>query len=299
MPSGSPCSVRTRTSPTRASRSPRAAWRTSRPAASPCSACAASGSSPATATSLSTTTTRRRASCGPRARRRGDGATGPAGLAMEELPIRDAEPLRAELVALVQAVREGRGPGTGRRGRAPRRSDLAERILAALPGASGPPRDLGRRRNPLHRSGLHARARLDRPLAATKVASFPCTRAVHLSWTRFRAGTTPRLRPPTDSRWTFRGAALASITVDALLENGVHFGHRASRWNPKMKPYIHGKRNTIHIIDLKATVRGPRACEPLPQARHRRGRGRALGRHEALGAGGRPCRRGPHEHART
>ena len=49
---------------------------------------------------------------------------------------------------------------------------------------------------------------------------------------------------------------MASISVDALLENGVHFGHRASRWNPKMKPYIHGKRNTIHIIDLKATVRG-------------------------------------------
>lgn len=49
---------------------------------------------------------------------------------------------------------------------------------------------------------------------------------------------------------------MASISVDALLENGVHFGHRVSRWNPKMKPYIHGKRNTIHIIDLKATVRG-------------------------------------------
>ena len=49
---------------------------------------------------------------------------------------------------------------------------------------------------------------------------------------------------------------LASITVDALLENGVHFGHRASRWNPKMKPFIHGKRNAIHIIDLKSTVRG-------------------------------------------
>jgi small subunit ribosomal protein S2 len=36
----------------------------------------------------------------------------------------------------------------------------------------------------------------------------------------------------------------------------VHFGHRASRWNPKMKPYIYGKRNLIHIIDLKETVRG-------------------------------------------
>ena len=49
---------------------------------------------------------------------------------------------------------------------------------------------------------------------------------------------------------------MAQLTVDTLLENGVHFGHRASRWNPKMKPFIHGKRNTIHIIDLRATVRG-------------------------------------------
>jgi small subunit ribosomal protein S2 len=57
---------------------------------------------------------------------------------------------------------------------------------------------------------------------------------------------------------------LPLITIDALLENGVHFGHRASRWNPKMKPFIHGKRNTIHIIDLRATVRGlVRACHYL------------------------------------
>lgn len=49
---------------------------------------------------------------------------------------------------------------------------------------------------------------------------------------------------------------MSSITVEALLENGVHFGHRVSRWNPKMRAYIHGRRNTIHIIDLKATVRG-------------------------------------------
>ncbi len=49
---------------------------------------------------------------------------------------------------------------------------------------------------------------------------------------------------------------MAQITVDKLLENGVHFGHRVSRWNPKMKPYIHGKRNTIHIINLEETVRG-------------------------------------------
>ena len=49
---------------------------------------------------------------------------------------------------------------------------------------------------------------------------------------------------------------MSEITVGKLLENGVHFGHRASRWNPKMKRYIHGKRNTIHIIDLRATVAG-------------------------------------------
>jgi small subunit ribosomal protein S2 len=39
-----------------------------------------------------------------------------------------------------------------------------------------------------------------------------------------------------------------------LLEAGVHFGHQTSRWNPKMKPYIFGARNGIHIIDLQQTV---------------------------------------------
>ena len=47
-----------------------------------------------------------------------------------------------------------------------------------------------------------------------------------------------------------------AIVVKDLIDAGVHFGHRASRWNPKMKPYIYGKRNQIHIIDLKETVRG-------------------------------------------
>lgn len=44
--------------------------------------------------------------------------------------------------------------------------------------------------------------------------------------------------------------------VKNLIEAGVHFGHRASRWNPKMKPYIFGKRNLIHIIDIRQTLRG-------------------------------------------
>ncbi len=47
-----------------------------------------------------------------------------------------------------------------------------------------------------------------------------------------------------------------AIVVKDLIDSGVHYGHRASRWNPKMKPYIYGKRNLIHIIDLKETVRG-------------------------------------------
>ena len=48
----------------------------------------------------------------------------------------------------------------------------------------------------------------------------------------------------------------ALVDVKALLEAGVHYGHRASKWNPKMRPYIYGKRNLIHIIDLRETVRG-------------------------------------------
>ena len=46
------------------------------------------------------------------------------------------------------------------------------------------------------------------------------------------------------------------VTLEELIQAGVHFGHRCSRWNPKMQPYIYGKRNQIHIIDLKQTVRG-------------------------------------------
>ena len=45
------------------------------------------------------------------------------------------------------------------------------------------------------------------------------------------------------------------ITMKELLEAGVHFGHQTRRWNPKMKEYIFGERNGIHIIDLQKTVR--------------------------------------------
>ena len=47
-----------------------------------------------------------------------------------------------------------------------------------------------------------------------------------------------------------------SVDIKALLEAGVHFGHKTSRWHPKMAPYIHSKRQENHIIDLTKTVEG-------------------------------------------
>jgi small subunit ribosomal protein S2 len=48
---------------------------------------------------------------------------------------------------------------------------------------------------------------------------------------------------------------MAIVTMKALLESGVHFGHRTHKWNPSMKPYIFTERNSIHIIDLQKTVK--------------------------------------------
>jgi small subunit ribosomal protein S2 len=48
--------------------------------------------------------------------------------------------------------------------------------------------------------------------------------------------------------------ALPDFTMRQLLEAGVHFGHQTHRWNPKMRNYIYGSRNGIHIIDLSQTV---------------------------------------------
>lgn len=50
----------------------------------------------------------------------------------------------------------------------------------------------------------------------------------------------------------------APISMRALLETGVHFGHRARKWNPKMKPYIFTERNGIHILDLQQTLKAIR-----------------------------------------
>jgi small subunit ribosomal protein S2 len=49
---------------------------------------------------------------------------------------------------------------------------------------------------------------------------------------------------------------VAESLAKELIEAGVHFGHRASRWNPKMAPYIYARKNLIHIIDIRETIRG-------------------------------------------
>ncbi len=49
---------------------------------------------------------------------------------------------------------------------------------------------------------------------------------------------------------------MESEFVQKLIEAGVHFGHRVSRWNPKMAPYIYGRKNLIHIMDIRETLRG-------------------------------------------
>ena len=49
---------------------------------------------------------------------------------------------------------------------------------------------------------------------------------------------------------------METVSVSNLIQAGVHFGCRVSRWNPKMAPYIYGRRNLIHIIDLRETLRG-------------------------------------------
>ena len=46
------------------------------------------------------------------------------------------------------------------------------------------------------------------------------------------------------------------VSLKELIESGVHFGHRASRWHPNMEPYVYGRHNQIHILDLRETLKG-------------------------------------------
>ena len=54
-----------------------------------------------------------------------------------------------------------------------------------------------------------------------------------------------------------------AVDIKQLLEAGVHFGHKTSRWHPKMAPYIHSKRQDSHIIDLTKTVEGLEKALPF------------------------------------
>ncbi len=67
-------------------------------------------------------------------------------------------------------------------------------------------------------------------------------------------------------------AACPAVDLAALLEAGVHFGHRASRWNPKMKPFIFGERNGIYIIDLNKTLQCLTAAKEFLRQVVRQGR---------------------------
>jgi small subunit ribosomal protein S2 len=61
--------------------------------------------------------------------------------------------------------------------------------------------------------------------------------------------------PPLQAAIQQGGTVAVEITMKELLEAGVHFGHQTRRWNPKMKEYIFGERNGIHIIDLQKTLK--------------------------------------------
>jgi small subunit ribosomal protein S2 len=68
------------------------------------------------------------------------------------------------------------------------------------------------------------------------------------------AAPAPSTAPGSDAMAAALQTQGSAITMKALLEAGVHFGHQTKRWNPKMKPYIFGARNGIYIIDLQKTV---------------------------------------------
>jgi small subunit ribosomal protein S2 len=69
--------------------------------------------------------------------------------------------------------------------------------------------------------------------------------------------TTPEATSiPTDENGLYKPAETPAELVKRLIDAGAHFGHPPRQWNPKMKPYIHGKRGKFHIIDVKETLKG-------------------------------------------
>jgi small subunit ribosomal protein S2 len=70
-----------------------------------------------------------------------------------------------------------------------------------------------------------------------------------------QAGVTPEAAAAaTPEAQTETPIPIPPLTIPGLLEAGIHFGHQTRRWNPKMRPYLFGERNGIHIIDLDQTL---------------------------------------------
>ena len=65
---------------------------------------------------------------------------------------------------------------------------------------------------------------------------------------------------------------MSEITMNQLLEAGVHFGHQTTRWNPKMKKYIYGARNGIHIVNLQKTLTHFKEAEKFLKAQAQQGK---------------------------
>src|ERR687887_2161001 len=92
------------------------------------------------------------------------------------------------------------------------------------------------------------------------VGPYPQSRHVRPWWTGYRCpkdlNNPPALRSGQGgSRRCMKGGdGMGVVTIKDLLEAGVPFGHQTNRWNPKMKRYIFGERNGIHIIDLQQTL---------------------------------------------
>ena len=90
------------------------------------------------------------------------------------------------------------------------------------------------------------------PVAAAPVAAAPVAAASTLAPAPALAAVQP-VRTAEEIR-TAEENGEPVMTIRALLEAGVHFGHQTTRWNPKMRPYIYGARNGIHIVDLQQTL---------------------------------------------
>ena len=77
---------------------------------------------------------------------------------------------------------------------------------------------------------------------------------------------------------------MADVGIKELLEAGVHFGHQTRRWNPRMRRYIHGEREGIHVIDLLQTEELLKKATDVRHRDRRQGRRDPVRRHQEAGA---------------